>query len=172
MGHYPEPGKMVALMKEKLEVVAGASFDFTHPIQLRFNELISGVKTDIAVKIFGEDMDELFAKANEAADIINGIEGAADIKVEQVDGLPQLMIRYDRQKIAQYGLNIQDLNTIIRTAYAGETAGVIFEGERKFDVVVRLAENYRHSVNLDQLFVANSYGEQMPVSQIAHVDYE
>ncbi len=164
--------KMVALMKEKLEEVAGASFDFTHPIQLRFNELISGVKTDIAVKIFGEDMNELFAKANEAADIINGIEGAADIKVEQVDGLPQLMIRYDRQKIAQYGLNIQDLNTIIRTAYAGETAGVIFEGERKFDVVVRLAENYRHSVNLDQLFVANSYGEQMPVSQIAHVDYE
>ncbi len=106
-------------MKEKLEVVAGASFDFTHPIQPRFSKLISGVKTDIAVKIFGEDMDELFAKANEAADIINGIEGAADIKVEQVDGLPQLMIRYDRQKIAQYGLNIQDLNTIIRTAYAG-----------------------------------------------------
>ena len=164
--------EMVALMKEKLEVVAGASFDFTQPIQLRFNELISGVKTDIAVKIFGEDMDELFAKANEAADIINGIEGAADIKVEQVDGLPQLMIRYDRQKIAQYGLNIQDLNTIIRAAYAGETAGVIFEGERKFDMVVRLAQDYRQNVNLDQLFVDNSYGEQMPVSQVAHVDYE
>lgn len=164
--------ELVAMMKEKLDIVAGASFDFTQPIQLRFNELISGVKTDIAVKIFGEDMDELYQKANEAADMIAGIEGAADIKVEQVDGLPQLMIRYDRQKIAQYGLNIQDLNTIIRAAYAGEAAGVIFEGERKFDMVVRLQEAYRQNVNLDRLFVKNAYGEQLPVSQVAHVDYE
>ncbi|WPP49551.1 CusA/CzcA family heavy metal efflux RND transporter [Catalinimonas niigatensis] len=164
--------ELVAMMKEKLDVIAGANFDFTQPIQLRFNELISGVKTDIAVKIYGEDMNELFAKANEAADLISGISGAADIKVEQVEGLPQLMIRYDRQKIAQYGLNIEELNTLIRAAYAGEPAGVIFEGERKFDMVVRLNETNRQNVNLEQLYVNNGYGMHLPVSQVARVEYE
>lgn len=164
--------ELVAMMKEKLDVVAGASFDFTQPIQLRFNELISGVKTDIAVKIYGEDMNELFSKANEAADIISDIPGAADIKVEQVEGLPQLMIRYDRQKIAQYGLNIEELNTLIRAAYAGEPAGVIFEGERKFDMVVRLNETDRQNVNLEQLYINNGYGTNLPVSQVASVEYE
>ncbi|MDF9795938.1 cobalt-zinc-cadmium resistance protein CzcA [Catalinimonas alkaloidigena] len=164
--------ELVAMMKEKLDVVAGASFDFTQPIQLRFNELISGVKTDIAVKIYGEDMNELFARANEAAAIIRDIPGAADIKVEQVEGLPQLMIRYDRQKIAQYGLNIEELNTLIRAAYAGESAGVIFEGERKFDMVVRLNETDRQNVNLEQLYINNGYGTHLPVSQVASVEYE
>ncbi|MCB0684503.1 MAG: efflux RND transporter permease subunit, partial [Saprospiraceae bacterium] len=115
-----------------------ASFEFTQPIQLRFNELMTGAKTDIAVKIFGEDPALLHDLAEDAARLIRQVEGAGDVKVEQTEGLPQLIVRFDRQKLAQYGLDIETLNQIVRAAYAGEKAGVIFENERKFDLVLRL----------------------------------
>ncbi len=135
--------EMSEKMKEALEVLPGTSFDFSQPIQLRFNELMTGVKTDVAVKIFGEDLDLLFRKAEEAAAIIEKVEGAGDIRVEQITGLPQLVVRFDRLKIARYGLNISEVNKIVRTAFAGESAGVVFEGERRFDLVVRLEEEFR-----------------------------
>lgn len=158
-------------MKAALEVIAGASFEFTQPIQLRFNELMTGSKADIAVKIFGEDTEELKRLADEAAGMIEGIEGAADVKVEQTEGLPQLVVRYDRQKIAEYGLSIQELNTLVRTAYAGEAAGVVFERERQFDLVVRLDEPFRESLNLDQLYVYLPDGRRFPLSEVASVDF-
>ncbi|WP_421946396.1 CusA/CzcA family heavy metal efflux RND transporter [Phaeodactylibacter xiamenensis] len=162
---------LVDAMKEKLEVIAGASFEFTQPIQLRFNELLTGAKTDIAVKIFGENTTVLKQQADRAADIIKGIPGAGDVKVEQTEGLPQLMVEFNRPKIAEYGLDIEQLNTLVRTAFAGETAGVVFENERKFDLVVRLDQESRQELDLQQLFVHLPDGRSLPMSEVAKVHY-
>lgn len=161
--------ELVSKMEEKLSAIIGASFDFTQPIQLRFNELMTGAKTDVAVKIYGEDMNTLHEKAVQAAGIVAAVAGAADIVVEQTEGLPQLLVQYDRQRIAQYGLSVQELNTVIRTAFAGEQAGVVFEGERKFDLVVRLNEQNRSAFNLSNLFVKNPDDQLIPVSELATV---
>jgi len=161
---------MVDKMKASLSVIPGASFDFSQPIQLRFNELMTGVKTDVAVKIFGEDLDILFDQANRAASIINKIPGAGDVKVDQIVGLPQLVVTYNRDKIAQYGLNINEMNSIIRTAFAGQTAGLVFEGERRFDLVVRLDEVYRKNVDaLRSLRVNRPDEELILLSQVADI---
>lgn len=131
--------EMVEKMKKALEPLESkAEFNFSQPIQLRFNELMTGAKADIAVKLYGEDVHELYARAKEAAAYVEKIPGAADVIVEQTMGLPQLVVEYDRTKLARYGINIEELNTVIRTAYAGEIAGVVFENERRFDLVVRL----------------------------------
>ena len=163
--------ELIDKMKDKLSAITAASFEFTQPIQLRFNELMTGVKTDVAVKIYGDDLDELYAQANRAAVIIAKINGAADVKVEQITGLPQLVIEYDRRKIGQYGLNIEQLNSIIRTAFAGEAAGVIFEGERKFDLVIRMNEDMRKDLNLNRISIPTSTGGIIPFDEIADVKY-
>ena len=157
-------------MKKSLESVKGAEFNFSQPIQLRFNELMTGAKADIAIKLYGENMDELYAKAKEAAKYIEEIPGASDVLVEQTMGLPQLVIKYDRSKIARYGIDIEELNTIIRTAYAGETAGVVFENERRFDLVVRLDKNKVNDLSIDRHFVRTSDGMQIPLSEVASID--
>lgn len=162
--------EMVDKMKAALDEVKGVEFNFSQPIQLRFNELMTGAKSDIAVKLYGEDMTELYAKAKEAATYVETIPGAADVIVEQAMGLPQLVVTYDRDKIARYGMNVQELNTIIRTAYAGEAAGVVFENERRFDLVVRLDQEKVADLNLDRLFVRTSEGVQIPVSEVARID--
>lgn len=162
---------LVEKMKEKLSIVPGASFEFTQPIQLRFNELMTGAKTDIAVKIFGENTETLKELADHAAGLIKKIPGAGDVKVEQTDGLPQLVVEFNRRKIAEYGLNIEDLNTLVRTAFAGETAGVVFENERKFDLVVRLAEQYRQELNLNHLFIHLPNNISIPLSEVASTRY-
>lgn len=162
--------EMVEKMKKSLESVKGAEFNFSQPIQLRFNELMTGAKADIAIKLYGENMDELYAKAKEAAKYIEEIPGASDVLVEQTMGLPQLVIKYDRSKIARYGIDIEELNTIIRTAYAGETAGVVFENERRFDLVVRLDKNKVNDLSIDRHFVRTSDGMQIPLSEVASID--
>lgn len=162
--------EMVEKMKKSLESVKGAEFNFSQPIQLRFNELMTGAKADIAIKLYGEDMDELYSKAKEAAEYVEQIPGASDVLVEQAMGLPQLLIHYDRSKIARYGIDIEELNTIIRTAYAGETAGVVFENERRFDLVVRLDQEKVRDLNLDKLFVRTVEGIQIPVGEVASID--
>lgn len=162
--------EMVEQMKAALEPITGAEFNFSQPIQLRFNELMTGAKADIAVKLYGEDMTELYARAREAAKYVEQVPGAADVIVEQAMGLPQLVVKYDRAKIARYGMNIEELNTIVRTAYAGETAGVIFENERRFDLVLRLDQEKVSDLNLDKLFVRTAEGIQIPVSEIASID--
>ena len=161
--------EIVEMMEQKLSAIIGASFDFTQPIQLRFNELMTGAKTDVAIKIYGEDMNVLHAKALEAAEIAGTIKGAADIVVEQTEGLPQLLVQYNRQRIAQHGISIEELNTVIRTAFAGQQAGVVFEGERKFDLVVRLDESVRSDFNLSNLFVERPDGQLIPVRELADV---
>lgn len=162
--------EMVEKMKTCLDSIKGAEFNFSQPIQLRFNELMTGAKADIAIKLYGEDMTELYNKAREAARYVEQVPGAADVLVEQAMGLPQLLVRFDRAKIARYGIDIEELNTVIRTAYAGETAGVVFENERRFDLVVRLDKEKVSDLNIDKLFVRTKDNIQLPVSEVASIE--
>ena len=163
--------EMVEKMKQALESLSNrAEFNFSQPIQLRFNELMTGAKADIAVKLYGEEMEELYAKAKEAATYIEKIPGASDVIVEQAMGLPQLVVHYHRDKIARYGINIEELNNLVRTAYAGEATGVVFENERRFDLVLRLDYDKVRDLNLNKLFVRTSDGIQIPVSEVASID--
>ena len=163
--------EMVDQMKTALESLSErAEFNFSQPIQLRFNELMTGAKADIAIKLYGEDTRELYERAKEAARYVEKVPGASDVIVEQTMGLPQLVVAYNRDKIARYGVNIRELNDMIRTAYAGEVSGVVFENERRFDLVVRLDEEKVSDLNLDRLFIRTSEGIQIPVSEFATID--
>ena len=161
------------LMRDKLSTIPGVIAEPSQPIQMRFNELMTGIRQDVAIKIFGENLDSLVAYADKVANVIRPIKGITQPQVERVDGLPQITIEYDRAKIAGYGLNIEDINHIISTAFAGEEAGVVFENERKFDLIVRL--DSAHRTNLDDvsdLFIPLSDGNQIPLSQVANVSFK
>lgn len=160
---------LIAKMKAALEEITWAEYEFTQPIQLRFNELMTGAKSDISIKIFGEDMAILHQLAEKIATLIPGIPGVGDVRVDQTEGLQQLTVHYDRKRLAQYGVSVEDVNQIIRSAYAGEFAGVVFENERKFDLVVRLAPEYRDQLDLAQLNFTTSRGDQLPLSTVASV---
>ena len=164
--------ELVDMMKAKLTQIPGVSFEFTQPIQLRFNELTTGAKTDIAIKIFGEDVTTLATLGEDVAQLVEGIQGAADVKVEQTDGLTQYVVRPIRAKLAQHHVDIDDVNQVIRAAYAGETAGVVFENEKKFDLVVRLEESYRQTLNLNRLFVNNAEGDLIPLEELVSFQTE
>ncbi|MBY0426433.1 MAG: CusA/CzcA family heavy metal efflux RND transporter, partial [Cytophagales bacterium] len=165
--------ELVEKMNEKLAEIPGLVVDFQQPIQMRFNELISGVKSDVAIKIFGENLSTLFSKANEVAATISKVEGVTDVKVEQTEGMPQILTKFKREKIAQYGVNITDLNTAIRTAFAGEKAGVIFEGEKRFDLVVRFDERYRVDIeNIRHLYVELPNGNKVPMEEVASIEMQ
>ncbi len=165
--------KLAEMMMEKLEVIPGVFFEASQPIQMRFNELMTGVRQDVAIKIFGENIDTLAALAPKVAKIVQSVKGATEPQVERTTGLPQITIQYDRAKIAGYGLNIEDINHTISTAFAGEAAGVVFENERKFDLVVRLDSASRTSIDdVSNLFVATTDGNQIPLSQVATVSFK
>ncbi len=163
----PDRESLVAAMKEQLEQVPGASFEFTQPIQLRFNELMTGAKTDIAIKIFGENVETLASLAQDVAASVVDIPGAADVKVEQTKGLTQLVIDINREKLAQYNVSIDEVNQVVRTAYAGEKAGVVFENEKKFDLVLRYDESYKQNLDLNRLFVTSMDGDLVPLNELA-----
>lgn len=165
--------ELAAMMMEKLEVIPGVFFEASQPIQMRFNELMTGVRQDVAIKIFGENIDTLAALAPQVAKIVQSVNGATEPQVERTTGLPQITIQYDRAKIAGYGLNIEDINHTISTAFAGQSAGVIFENERKFDLVVRLDSASRTSIDdVSNLFVATEDGNQVPLSQVATISFK
>ncbi len=158
--------------KEALAVIPGMEVEFTQPIEMRFNELVTGVRADVAIKIFGEDLTVLATKANEIRSLIENVEGAADISVEKVEGLPQMSVKFNRSKIARYGLNISDLNKIISMGFAGETVGSVFEGEKRFDLVLRLQENNRKNLeSLQNLYVDTPSGNKIPLSELAEISY-
>ncbi len=164
---------LVGLMKEKLDVMAGVEFEFTQPIQLRFNELMTGVKSDVAVKIYGEDLDLLYEKGIEAESIINKVPGAGDVFVEKIVGLPQVVVDYNYSQLARFSLNINDVNKIIRTAFAGEAAGVVFEGEKRFDLVVRMAEEYRENLSSLKNLRINKPGQELILlNQVADISFK
>ena len=158
--------------KEKLAIIPGIDFEFTQPIEMRFNELITGVRSDVAVKIYGDDLAILSTKADEIRNKILNVEGASDVIVEKIDGLPQMTVSYKRDKVARYGLNIQDLNQIVSMAFAGHTMGSVFEGERRFDLVVRLQADYRKNIdNLKNLYVDTPSGYKIPLHEVATIEY-
>ncbi|MCL9807571.1 CusA/CzcA family heavy metal efflux RND transporter [Flavobacterium amniphilum] len=161
------------LMKEEMEKIPGANIEISQPIQMRFNELMTGSRSDIAIKIFGDDLEVLSNKANELITKINSIEGVGDLKAEKTTGLPQITIKYDYDKIALYGLNITDINKIIRSSFAGESTGKIYEESKRFDVVVRMDKEHRTDMaDVSNLFVPLPNGQQVPLSQVAQVSYE
>jgi len=165
--------ELVEKMKEAISIVPGVNFEFTQPIEMRFNELLTGVREDVAIKLFGEDLDVLASKAEEMGEIIATVPGVADMKVEATDGLPQITIDYNRDKLAQYGLKINQLNKVVQAAFAGGKAGVIFEGEKRFDLVVRLQKENRQSIeDIQNLFINLPNGSQIPLREIADVSYE
>lgn len=161
------------MMQQELEKIPGITYGLSQPIQLRFNELISGVRQDVGIKIFGEDLDVLADLAKKIGAIVPTVKGAEDLYVEQITGLPQIVIKLNRDKIAQFGLNVEDINRTISAAFAGESAGIVYEGEKRFDMVVRLEKTGRQSIdNVRGLFVVASDGNQVPLEQVADVDFQ
>jgi heavy metal efflux system protein len=160
---------LVEKMKNSLAVIEDATFEFTQPIQLRFNELMTGAKTDVSVKIFGEDMEKLKDLADEAAVYIEKIEGAADVKVEQTEGLRQLRLKIHRDQMAIHGVNVQEVNRALETAYGGTAAGVVYENERRFDLVIRLANPWRQELSLNRIYVSGMDGRQVPLTAVASI---
>ena len=165
--------ELIQKIKEAIGILPGVNFEFTQPIEMRFNELLTGVREDVAIKLFGEDLDVLAAKAEEMGKIIATVPGVGDMKVEATDGLPQITVDYNRNKLAQYGLEINQINGLIKAAFAGGKAGVIFEGEKRFDLVVRLQAKSRTGIaDIQNLFIDLPNGSQVPLREVANVDYE
>ena len=167
---WPDPSKpkekLVEEMEVALEAIPGSNYEFSQPIQLRFNELISGVRSDVAVKIYGDDLDQLVKSANDILEVVQTIEGSAGAKVEQVTGLPVLSIVPDRKRMDLYGLNIADVQEIVQTAMGGREAGTVFEGDRRFELVVRLPESLRTDIDaLDRLPIPLPNGEPKVVDE-------
>src|SRR5215212_1157482 len=165
--------ELTAKMQEKLSVIPGVTFGFQQPIQMRFNELITGAKQDVVIKLYGEDLDVLTEEANKIGKIIKPINGVEDLYIEEVTGLPQIQILFKRDMIARYGLNITDINRVIKTAFAGETAGLVYEGEKRFDLVVRLTKEDRKDLSdVRGLYINTPTGEQIPLEEVATVEFK
>lgn len=158
-------------IEEKANEVPGQGYGFSQPIQLRFSELISGVKADIGIKVFGEDLEVLKSKADEIAKVVQGIPGAADVSVEQVENIPVLQIDVDRAAIARLGVHIADVQQLIAVTLGGESLGQVVEGDKRFDLVVRLPDNIRNDVAAIRLLpVQTASGGNVPLSSVAHID--
>jgi cobalt-zinc-cadmium resistance protein CzcA len=157
-------------MSNALKDIPGITAGFQYPVQMRFNELMTGARQDVVVKIFGEDLDSLATYAERLGAIVKTVPGATDLYIEPVTGLPQIIINYDRNAIARYHLNIADINRVLNTAFAGQTTGQVYEGERHFDLVVRLAGDKRKNINdVQNLLIPLPEGNQIPLSQVANV---
>lgn len=158
--------------KEALSVLPGIEYEFTQPIEMRFNELITGVRADLAIKVFGQDLDLLYEKGLEIKNLIEGVPGAADITLEKTVGLPQMSVKYDRTKIGRYGLNVADVNRVISMGFAGLEAGSVFEGEKQFDLVIRYDDDFREDIdNLRDAYVPLPGGGQIPLRELAEIKY-
>ncbi|WP_226646700.1 efflux RND transporter permease subunit [Microbulbifer variabilis] len=167
--------QLVAEIEEAVRQLPGNNYEFTQPIQMRFNELISGVRADLGIKVFGDDLDQLVASSNEILGVLNGIEGVADARVEQVEGLPVLSVVPKRIALARYGIDLQTLQDLVSTAIGGEEAGLIYEGDRRFQLVVRLSEGLRRDYeNLGDLPIPlpadSQLGSYVPLSEVASLE--
>jgi cobalt-zinc-cadmium resistance protein CzcA len=157
----------------KLEIIPGVFFEKNQPIQMRFNELMTGVRQDVAVKIFGENLDSLSLYADKVGKTVQTVEGVTAPQIERISGLPQINVEYDRIRMANYGLNIEDVNNTVSTAFAGKTAGQVFENERRFDLVVRLDSLHRTNIDdINNLMISTPSGTQIPLSQVADIGYK
>jgi len=164
---FPE---LAEKMSKELSAVPGITVGFQYPVQMRFNELMTGARQDVVCKIFGENLDSLTAYAHLLHNIIQTVPGAINIYEETVTGMPQVVIRYNRDAMARFGLNVDDLNKVINTAYAGQSAGQVYEGEKRFDLVVRVSdENRRNIDDIQSMLIPTPAGNQIPVSQVADI---
>jgi cobalt-zinc-cadmium resistance protein CzcA len=164
--------ELVAAIQQDLGEIPGLRLAFSQPISLRVNELISGVKSDLAVKVFGDDLDVLKREADRVATVLRGIEGAQDVRVEQVSGMDQVDVEIDRAAVARYGINVADVNEAIETGFGGRAATTLIEGQRRFAVVVRLPEGDRRWVNeVERLLIPAAGGERVPLGQLAAVRF-
>jgi len=162
--------ELMEKMTEKLSVIPGVVFEMQQPIQMRFNELMTGSKQDVAVKIFGENLDSLAFHANNIAQLIANVEGIEEVQVEKVTGAPQIHINYNRDKIATYGLNISDVNKVLEMGFAGNTAGSVYEEEKRFDLIVRLEKQFRQDIeNVKHLYIPLPNGGQVPLEELADI---
>jgi cobalt-zinc-cadmium resistance protein CzcA len=162
--------ELAAKMSHELQDVPGVTTGFQYPVQMRFNELMTGAKQDVVCKIFGENIDSLAAIAKRVGAVIGQINGATELYEEAVTGMPQIVIRYNRTALAQYGLSIEAVNQTINAAFAGAVAGQVFEDEKRFDLLVRLEKQERHDIgDVQNLLIATPAGQQIPLHHVANV---
>jgi cobalt-zinc-cadmium resistance protein CzcA len=164
--------ELMEKMEEALGVIPGLEVEMTQPIQMRTNELITGIKQDVAIKIYGNDLEVLAASANRVATLIGRVEGVTDPYVEQVTGLPQIQVTYNRDQLARYGVPVRDVNTVLRTAFAGSEAGQVFEEDRRFSLVLKLEDELRDIHSLENLYIPLPGSQaSIPLSQVAKIEY-
>lgn len=164
--------ELMEKMEETLHTIPGLETEISQPIQMRNNELLTGIKQDVAIKIFGDDLDELTKLGEHVGKMISGIQGVSGTSVEQVSGLPQIQVVYNHERMAEYGINVDDINQVLETSFAGGIAGSIYEGERKFDIVLRLDNNDRNVSSIQNLAIPIGSGETIPLTQVADIIYE
>ena len=158
-------------MEETLSAIPGLEAEISQPIQMRNNELLTGIKQDVAIKIFGEDLDVLTQQAGKVKKMIEDVPGVSGIFVEEVAGLPQIQVKYNHEKMAAYGVSVDDISEILETTFAGAVAGSLYEGDKKFDIVLRMDPSQRNVESLEQLSIPLKDGTDIPLSQVADIDY-
>ncbi|MCF6157513.1 MAG: efflux RND transporter permease subunit [wastewater metagenome] len=164
---------LIARMEEDLKKIPGMSYSFSQPIELRVSELVAGVRSDIAVKLFGEDLEVLRPKAEEINSVVSSIRGAEDVKTEQITGLPVMQIKIDRNAIARYGINVSDVQDVITTAIGGKVASQVLEGEMRFDLLVRFVEEARSNIEeIENILISTPGGVLVPLAQLANISIE
>ena len=163
--------ELIEKMEARLSQFPGILLNFSQPIAMRVDELISGVRAQIAIKLFGEDLDVLLEKGNQIAAVVSQVPGAADVQVEQVAGKPQVQIKIDRDRIARYGINVKDVQDVIRALIGGTSVGQVFEGQKRYDIFIRLKEPYRKDIEaIRNLLISAPNGRRIPLAQLAHIE--
>lgn len=163
--------ELMEKMEETLSAIPGLEAEISQPIQMRNNELLTGIKQDVAIKIFGDDLDVLTQQAGKAKKMIEDVPGVSGIFVEEVAGLPQIQVKYNHEKMAAYGVSVDDISEILETTFAGAVAGSLYEGDKKFDIVLRMDPSQRNVEALEQLSIPLKDGTDIPLSQVADIDY-
>ena len=170
-GNAGSQNELREFVRAELGDIPGVLTNFTQPIAMTVDELLEGVRAELAVKLFGDDLDVLKRKADEIAQVVGGVTGAADVQVDQISGTPQLLIGVDRQAIARYGINVADVQKVVQAAVGGELVGQVFEGTRRFDILVRFAPRFRSSPEaIAQILVQSPMGLQIPLAQLARIE--
>lgn len=163
--------ELMEKMEETLSAIPGLEAEISQPIQMRNNELLTGIKQDVAIKIFGEDLDVLTEQAGKVKRMIEDVPGVSGIFVEEVAGLPQIQVKYNHEKMAAYGVSVDDISEILETTFAGAVAGSLYDGDKKFDIVLRMDPSQRNVESLEQLSIPLKDGTNIPLSQVADIDY-
>lgn len=163
--------ELMEKMEETLSAIPGLEAEISQPIQMRNNELLTGIKQDVAIKIFGDDLDVLTQQAGKVKRMIEDVPGVSGIFVEEVAGLPQIQVKYNHEKMAAYGVSVDDISEILETTFAGAVAGSVYEGDKKFDIVLRMDPSQRNVESLEQLSIPLKDGTDIPLSQVADIDY-